>query len=423
MLKKARFVLALTWEIPTDIGILRKVFPRNNSELLGSHRFKIRDETTGRRNSAFMNGQLAVITAEVGMSFIDRHIQDLVPGNTVVISRQSGHALGGQWKEPCPVMYLDRWALGLGVRVAKRLGARENALRNLAVGRFLRQHRVRVVLGEFLDQFLDFIPLLQRMNIPFVVQGHGIDVSAKLRVPELRAKYSAYQSARAVLTRSEFHRQRLLNVGIPKEKVHVNPGGVDVPAVAPVRGPKAARRFLSLGRLVVKKGPIYLLEAFRLAAARDSEIELDVIGNGALSPAVHQFVHACGLQDRIRLHGLASEALKSHLLSECGVFVQHCITDPDTGDEEGLPAATQEAMAHAMAVVSTRHAGIPEAVQHGQSGFLVDEGNARAMGEAMLAVINHAPKFGAAGRNKAERLYTWSAERSRLLSYLGPETA
>jgi len=369
-----------------------------------------------------MIGRLAVITGEVGMSFIDRHVEDLVPGNTVVISRQSGHALGGHWKEPCPVMYLDRWALGLGVRVAKRLGARESAVRNSAVRGFLRQHRVSMVLGEFLDQFLDFIPLLQRMNIPFVVQGHGIDVSAKLRVPVLRAQYLAYQAARAVLTRSEFHRQRLLDVGIPQEKVHVNPGGVDVPAAVPARDPKAARRFLSLGRLVTKKGPIYLLEAFRLAAAKDSEIELDVIGDGPLFPAVHQFVHACGLQDRIRLHGYASEALKQRLLRECGVFVQHCITDPDTGDEEGLPAATQEAMAHAMAVVSTRHAGIPEAVQHGQTGFLVDEGNVLAMSEAMHDIIRHAPEFGVAGRRKAEQLYTWSGERSRLRGHLGLET-
>jgi glycosyltransferase involved in cell wall biosynthesis len=256
------------------------------------------------------------------------------------------------------------------------------------------------------------------MHIPYVVQSHGIDVSAKLRVPALKTQYLAYRSARAVLTRSEFHRQRLLGIGIPQEKVHVNPGGVDVPVSMPSRQPNSAKRFLSLGRLATKKGPIYLLEAFRLAAAKDSEIELDIIGNGALFPAVHQFVHACGLRDRVRVHGYASEGLKEQLLMECGVLVQHSITDPDTGDEEGLPAATQEAMAHAMAVVSTRHAGIPEAVAHGETGFLVDEGNVQAMSEAMLAVTKRAPEFGAAGRRKAERLYTWSAERSRLLGHL-----
>lgn len=370
-----------------------------------------------------MKGGLAVITSVIGMSFINRHIEDIAPGNTVAISRRSSHPLGGHWEAPCPIMYLDRWSLGLGVRVARRLGASEIRLRDRAVGQFLRRHQVSVVLGEFLDHFLNFVPLLQQMNIPFVVQGHGIDVSGRLRLPDVKAKYHVYRSARAVLTRSEFHRQRLLGIGIPAEKVHVNPGGVDIPISVPARGTEAAKRFLSLGRLATKKGPIYLLEAFRLAAAQDSEIQLDVIGDGEFYPAVRQFVHACGLQDRVRLHGYGSEALKQRLLNECGVFVQHNITDPETGDEEGLPAATQEAMAHALAVVSTRHAGIPEAISHGESGLLVAEGDVAAMRDAMLEVTRHAFDFGAAGRRKAERLYTWPAERARLLGHLGVEAA
>lgn len=353
------------------------------------------------------------------MSFINRHIEDIAPGHSVAISSRSSHPLGGHWEAPCPIMYLDRWSLGLGVRVARRLGASEIRLRDRAVGRFLRQHHVTVVLGEFLDHFLSFVPLLQRMNIPFVVQGHGIDVSDRLRLPDIKAQYLVYRSARAVLTRSEFHRQRLLGIGLPEEKIHVNPGGVDIPRSVPARGPESAKRFLSLGRLATKKGPIYLLEAFRLAAAQDAEIQLDVIGDGEFYPAVHQFVQACGLQDRVRLHGYGSETLKQRLLNECGVFVQHNITDPKTGDEEGLPAATQEAMAHGLAVVSTRHAGIPEAITHGESGLLVDEGDVAAMSKAMLDVIRHAPKLGSAGRTKAERFYAWPAERARLLGHLG----
>jgi hypothetical protein len=39
------------------------------------------------------------------------------------------------------------------------------------------------------------------------------------------------------------------------------------------------------------------------------------------------------------------------------------MTDPETGDEDGLPTAVQEVMAHGVAIVGTRHAGIPEAVE------------------------------------------------------------
>jgi glycosyltransferase involved in cell wall biosynthesis len=276
--------------------------------------------------------------------------------------------------------------------------------------------------GEYLDQFVDFVPLLDRLGLPYVAQGHGLDLSSSVRAG-IGPRYAAYKSAKAVLTRSEFHRQRLISLGLPPQKVHVNPGGVDIPAAIPERGPKSAKRFLAVGRMTPQKAPILLLEAFRLAAERDTALTLDYVGGGALYPAALQFVQGCGLADRVRLHGVASEAEKARLFAECGVFVQHSATDPDTGDEEGLPAAIQEAMAHGLAVVSTRHAGIPEAVIEGETGLLVDEGDVRTMAEAFLAVPRRARALGAAGYRCAAAIYSWEHERARLRGWLFGEAA
>lgn len=363
--------------------------------------------------------RLAVISPQLGASFVNRHVEDLAPGRTVAIAHLGGHPLGGHWDPPCPVLYLDKWSLRLDVRLSRRFGASEAAMREAEVARFLKRHDVGVVFGEFLDQCLDFLPLLRRMDIPLVVQGHGIDVSAELRKPEQRARYLAYRDARAVLTRSELHRQRLIELGLPAEKIHVNPGGVDVPATAPQRAPAAAKRLLSLGRVATKKGPIYMMEAFRLAAAEDPELTLDVVGDGHLLPAVRQFVAACGLDGRVRLHRYVSDDQKAQLLQDCGVFIQHSVTDPDTGDEEGLPAATQEAMANGMAVVSTRHAGIIEAVVEGKTGLLVDEGDARGMAGAILQATQHTAEWGAAGHRRALEHYTWAAEKARIMPWIG----
>ena len=269
---------------------------------------------------------------------------------------------------------------------------------------------------------MDFVPLLDCMGVPYIVQGHGIDLSASLRKPGLARRYAAYKSARAILTRCEFHRRRLIALGLPADKIHVNPGGIDIPAATPQRTEHAAKRFLAIGRMVPKKGPIYLLEALRLASAEDSGITLDYIGDGPLFPAVQQFVDASRLGARVRLHGAAAEETKHRLLHECGVFVQHSITDPETGDEEGLPAAIQEAMAHGMAIISTRHAGIAEAVDDGATGRLVKEGDCAGMAQAMLQTSSQplcVLRLGAAARVKAERLYSWSAERARVLQHLG----
>jgi len=367
---------------------------------------------------------LAIFTMQLGAAsetFIRRHVEDLLPGRTIVVARNATSQFDGYWRSQCPVLFLDRWALRLPVRIAGRVGVSQARLRDAALARFLRQHGATVILGEYLDQFVDFIPLLDRMRLPYIAQGHGIDVSAALRKLGMAERYRQYESAAAILTRCEFHRQRLIGLGLPAERVHVNPGGVDVPEEIPPRPAHACKRFLAIGRFVPKKGPIYLLEAFRRAAARDASITLDYLGGGELFPAVQQFVNASGLRDRVRLHGPAKDDVKLPLARECGVFLQHSLTDPETGDEEGLPAAIQEAMALCMTVISTRHAGIPEAIEHGVSGLLVEERDVEAMAEAMGRAANDpalCARLGAAAHRKAKELYTWPAERARLLAAL-----
>jgi glycosyltransferase involved in cell wall biosynthesis len=351
----------------------------------------------------------------VSETFIRRHVEDLAPGRTVAVARITG--LPG--RPPCPAFVVERWQFSLPIRLAVRAGISREHLLGVSVKRFLRRYRVGAVLGEYMDQFVDFVPMLDRMGLPYVVQAHGLDVSSSLLKPGMAERYRAYRSAQAILTRCEFHRRRLIQIGLPAENIHVNPGGVEVPPEPPPRGTEAATRFLAIGRMVPQKAPIILLEAFRLAALQNRDLTLDFVGGGQLLPAVWQFVRACGLEGRVRLHGLASEDIKFRLLRECGVFVQHSATDPETGDEEGLPASIQEAMAHGLAVVSTRHSGIPEAVRDGETGWLINEGDARAMGAAFLKIPEKAALFGRAGYSIAATNYGWNHEKSRLQKWLG----
>lgn len=374
--------------------------------------------STSAAISTVTNPSLAVFTPQVGATFINRHLRDLMPGNTVAVVRYQAIPPGGFWEPGCPLFLLDQWMLRWGTRLARRAGANTRAMRERALTRFLRAHRVTVVLGEFLDDFLEFVPLLERAGIPYIVQGHGVDLSAALRRPGIAAQYLAYRSARAVLTRCELHRKRLLDLGLPAERVHVNHGGVAISPSLPSRGADAAKRMLAIGYMSPKKSPIYLLESFRRAAASDPGLTLDYVGGGPLFPAVRQFVDACGLGSRVRLHGLAPEAVKHALLMDCGVLVQHSITDDETGDEEGLPAAIQEAMGHGLAVVATRHAGIPEAVEHGRTGLLVEERDVDGMAEAMLRIRPYAVAMGAEGYRLAAA-HSWECERGRLMQWIG----
>ncbi len=59
------------------------------------------------------------------------------------------------------------------------------------------------------------------------------------------------------------------------------------------------------------------------------------------------------------------------------------------GDKEGIPGTIVEAMASGLPVVSTCHAGIPEIIQSGQHGILVEERDVPALAAAYAALIDH----------------------------------
>jgi colanic acid/amylovoran biosynthesis glycosyltransferase len=54
-------------------------------------------------------------------------------------------------------------------------------------------------------------------------------------------------------------------------------------------------------------------------------------------------------------------------------------------------------VASGLAIVSTRHAGIPEAVREGETGLLANEGDVGAMAEAFLEIRSKTVAFGQAG--------------------------
>jgi glycosyltransferase involved in cell wall biosynthesis len=173
--------------------------------------------------------------------------------------------------------------------------------------------------------------------------------------------------------------------------------------------------------MIAKKGPVLTMDAFRRALEAYPEMHLDFVGEGELLPAVRQFVEAFALEHDVTVHGgLPSEDVQ-RLMDAADIFLQHSITDPDTGDEEGLPVAILEAMARSLAVVSTHHAGIPEAVAEGATGYLVKEGDSAGMAERIVTLATDAERrqrMGVAGWERAGAHFTWERERESLLSVM-----
>jgi glycosyltransferase involved in cell wall biosynthesis len=264
---------------------------------------------------------------------------------------------------------------------------------------------------------------LRAAGLRVYVHAHGYDVSASLRDESTRRLYlDALPHAHGIITMSRVSRRKLLELGLPPELVQVVPYGTDVPAQPPHHAVGPEIRCIAVGRMVAKKAPLVLLEALRLALIEVPHLRLDMIGEGELLPAVEQFVRQHGMAHAVTLHGGQTNRRVLELMGQADVFLQHSMTDPRTGDEEGLPVAIIEAMANGLPVISTRHAGIAEAVDEGRTGYLVSEGDAAAMGEHIVRLARDDDlrrRMGLAGWARCREQFSWQRERDELLRVLG----
>lgn len=377
-----------------------------------------------------MNYPLAIFAPYIGAcseTFIRRHMQNLLPEGTVVVTGTVDGPHAGYWSVDCPVLVLDRiQASGLKQQlvraVARRFGWRPADYLASAVTRFLKRHHVQVVMGEYLDLFLPWLGAVQELGVRLFGHAHGYDVSERLCDPKWRAACLAYNQANGVITMSQVSRERLIGLGLEASKVYVIPYGVDVPPLPLPRLQQKAVRCIAVGRMVAKKAPILTLDAFRRAAKVCPNLQLDYVGAGELLPAAHQFVRTFKLGDSVRLHGPQPNEVVRRLMREADICLQHSVTDPVTGDEEGLPVTLLEAMALSLPVVSTRHAGIPEAVLDGFTGYLVEEGDSHGMADRLITLTcdpGLRRRMGEAGWHRAKEHFSWEKERADLLRVLG----
>lgn len=336
---------------------------------------------------------------------------DLLPGETAVVASASNYAGENYWTAEEPRLTFD--------------GALSPKAALTATKRFLKKHGVQVILCEYLHYSTEFIGLAEELNIPLVAHAHGLDVSRLLRNPAWRARYELLRSARTIVVVSRRQESLLRNLPLDATEINVIPCGVRVPRTPQLRSRRKGRLCLAVGRMVAKKAPILLLDAFRRAAAVEPRLSLDYVGGGELLSAAMQFVRAFELQDRVRFHGPQPHRKVLALMRQADIFLQHSMTDPLSGDEEGLPVAILESMAAALPIVATRHAGIPDAVEDGRSGYLVEEGDSNSMAQALVRLSRDfrlRQRMGRAAWERCRDLFSWEKEKAALLAVLGLKT-
>lgn len=157
--------------------------------------------------------------------------------------------------------------------------------------------------------------------------------------------------------------------------------------------------FVNVGRLMEQKNQRLLIHAFARVCEDVRAVTLLIAGEGPLRRDLEESARELGVAARVRFLGLRQDV--PSLLRAGDAFVL-------SSDSEGNPLCVMEAMAASLPVVSTAVGGVPELVENGRSGLLVDRGDAEGLAAAMRATARdpgHARAMGDAGRRRASERF------------------
>ena len=168
------------------------------------------------------------------------------------------------------------------------------------------------------------------------------------------------------------------------------------------------------GRLVEKKGHIYLFQALRLLKDRDIPIELTVIGYGDRSEYV-QITEDLGINEQIRWVDTTEATIKgefdkiySQILEDTDLVTLPCTTSSEGDNEAGPALVLCLAQAAGVPVLTTAFRGHEISIADGVTGLIAKEADAEDLAEKIIWSIenpNAVKKIADAGKEEVRRIF------------------
>jgi glycosyltransferase involved in cell wall biosynthesis len=339
-------------------------------------------------------------------TFIAAHIQQL-PADVRLVLRQDQRCRDEDDRSLQTVVERACHAL------AREFGYARADAGTRALARFLRKTHAAAVLAEFGHIGAEALPACRAVGLPLVVHFHGYEAYRRDMVEDNRQAYGAlFVEAAAIVVVSEDMRRQLIALGARAERIVLNPCGVDTSRFQGADPAAAPPLFVAVGRLVDKKAPHLTLLAFAKTAAVVPEARLVICGEGTLMDACCTLAAAYGIADKVTFTGPLPHTSVAQLMRNARAFVQHSVRPLDR-DSEGTPVSVLEAGSSGLPVVATAHAGIADVVVHGDTGYLVNEGDVDAMAAFMIALARDPERAGRIGRRaRAHVSANYSMEQS-----------
>jgi len=249
--------------------------------------------------------------------------------------------------------------------------------------------------------------LAEERDLPVVTTLHGTDITLTGVHPSFHSitRFSILRSQGITAVSRYLKEETVKSFDVPEERIEVIPNFIDTQVYRPDRQPCHRGALAPPEDKIVMhvsnfRGVKRVEDVVRIFGGLNGRVpaRLVMVGDGPERPHAEAVAEELGLRDRVLF--LGKHASVHELLSCADLFLL-----PSENESFGLAAL--EAMACGAPVVASRVGGLPEVVEHGVSGFLLEKGNVTAMGDAAAEILSdevlHADMKAAGRRLAVER--------------------
>jgi phosphatidyl-myo-inositol dimannoside synthase len=253
---------------------------------------------------------------------------------------------------------------------------------------------------------------------PYLFWAHGEDISAALSSRQFAATMRmVYGHASAAIANSRNTADLLASTGWLQAAIHVVYPGVDAARFHPkadrgglratLAGPDEVL-LLSVARLQKRKGHDLVLRAVDRLRRDMPKLRYVIVGDGAERMNLQQLARELRLESNVTFAGEVVDDVLPAYFAACDIFVLP--TRLETYDFEGFGIVYLEAAAAGKPAIGGRNGGVPEAIQEGVTGMLVEGENVEELTAVLHTLCESRElrrRLGEAGRERATREFTW----------------
>jgi glycosyltransferase involved in cell wall biosynthesis len=292
----------------------------------------------------------------------------------------------------------------------------------------------RYSLGNFTG-----VAVSRLLGVPLALEFNGSEVwvsdhwgrPLKHRDLALRIERLNLAAADLIVVVSDPIADQLASAGIDRNRVLVNPNGVDVSRYHPDVDGTAIRRSLDLDRTCVVgfigtfgawHGAEVLARAFVALLRRNpglrQSMRLLMIGDGARMAAVKRILAEGGVMDLARLPGLVTQEDGPAYMAACDMLISPHVPNPDGSPFFGSPTKLFEYMAMGRPIIASHLDQIGEVLEHDRTAWMVPPGDVAALAASIERLAADEPargRLGAAARACAVARHTWRDHTRRIV--------